>query len=43
MTSGLAMLAGMFQKVFLEEIDGGVFVISWITALFSSLMQLSGE
>ena len=42
-TSGLAMLAGMFQEVFLEEFEGGVVMTSWITSLYASLMQLVGK
>ncbi|XP_070172997.1 monocarboxylate transporter 9-like [Littorina saxatilis] len=42
MTSGLAMLAGMYQKVFLDEFGGDVVMTSWITSLFASLMQLAG-
>ncbi|KAK7090707.1 monocarboxylate transporter 9-like [Littorina saxatilis] len=42
LTSGLAVLAGMFQKVFLEEFGGDVVMTSWITSLYASLMQLAG-
>ncbi|XP_005096402.1 uncharacterized protein LOC101849837 [Aplysia californica] len=42
MCSGLAFVAGMFQVVFLEEFKGSVSLTAWITALFSSLMQLGG-
>ncbi|KAK7486277.1 hypothetical protein BaRGS_00022447 [Batillaria attramentaria] len=42
MTSGLAILAGIFQKEFLEHFDGGVVLTSWITSLFASQMQLGG-
>nr|KAG5699601.1 hypothetical protein BaRGS_000717 [Batillaria attramentaria] len=38
----MAVLAGMFQSVFLKEFDGGLVFTSWITALFASLMQLGG-
>ncbi|KAK7486897.1 hypothetical protein BaRGS_00021868 [Batillaria attramentaria] len=41
-SNGLAILAGMFQTVFLEEFQGGVVFTSWITSLFASLMQLAG-
>lgn len=40
--SGMVMLAGMFQQVFLEEMRGGVVMTSWITSLFASLLQLAG-
>ncbi|KAL8585933.1 hypothetical protein ACOMHN_061094 [Nucella lapillus] len=41
-TQGLNMLAGMFQTVFLREVGGGLVLTSWVTALYTSLMQLAG-
>ena len=43
LASGIAFLSGIFQKLFLEEFGESVAFTAWVTALFSSLMQLAGE
>ncbi|ESO93705.1 hypothetical protein LOTGIDRAFT_153161 [Lottia gigantea] len=40
--SGLAFIGGMFQAVFLEQFKESVAYTAWVTALFSSLLQLTG-
>ena len=43
LASGIAFVSGIFQKLFLEEFGESVAFTAWVTALFSSLMQLAGE
>nr|KAG5701408.1 hypothetical protein BaRGS_032740 [Batillaria attramentaria] len=41
LASGIGFVSGIFQKVFLEEFDQSVAFTAWVTALFSSFMQMA--
>ena len=43
LASGLGFVSGIFQKLFLEEFGESVAFTAWVTALFSSFMQLADE
>ncbi|XP_076453763.1 monocarboxylate transporter 14-like isoform X2 [Babylonia areolata] len=42
LASGICFVSGIFQKLFLEQFRQSVAFTAWVTALFSSLMQLAG-